>query len=55
MLFRSDGEYIRKYVPELASLSNELIHEPGLSYIAPIVDHKEERVEALARLEEIKG
>jgi deoxyribodipyrimidine photo-lyase len=53
--FDPDGEYIRKYVPELASLSNELIHEPGLSYIAPIVDHKEERVEALARLEEIKG
>ena len=53
--FDPDGEYIRKYVPELANLSTELIHEPGLSYITPIVDHKEERVEALARLEEIKG
>lgn len=53
--FDPDGAYIRKYVPELASLSNELIHEPGLSYISPIVDHKLERVEALARLEEIKG
>ena len=53
--FDPEGTYIRKYVPELASLSNELIHEPGLSYIPPIVDHKEERVEALARLEEIKG
>ncbi|MFM8446548.1 MAG: hypothetical protein ACKN92_00005 [Candidatus Nanopelagicaceae bacterium] len=46
---------MRKYVPELRDIPTELIHEPGLSYIAPIVDHKVERVEALARLEEIKG
>jgi len=52
--FDPDGEYIRKYIPELANLSSELIHEPGLSYIAPIVDHKVERMESLARLEEIK-
>ena len=53
--FDPDGVYIRKYIPELANLSNELIHEPGLAYIPPIVDHKLERVESLARLEEIKG
>ncbi|MFM7859969.1 MAG: cryptochrome/photolyase family protein [Candidatus Nanopelagicaceae bacterium] len=53
--FDPEGSYIRKFVPELASVPTELIHEPGLSYIEPIVDHKVERVEALARLEEIKG
>lgn len=53
--FDPDGDYIRKFIPELAKVPTELIHEPGISYIAPIVDHKEERVESLARLEEIKG
>jgi deoxyribodipyrimidine photo-lyase len=53
--FDPDGHYIRKYLPELAGLPNDLIHEPGRSYIAPIVDHKVERMESLARLEEIKG
>ena len=53
--FDPEGEYIRKYVPELANVSNEIIHEPGLSYIAPIVDHKIERLESLARLDEIKA
>jgi deoxyribodipyrimidine photo-lyase len=53
--FDPKGDYIRRYIPELAKVPTELIHEPGLAYIAPIVDHKVERVEALARLEEIKG
>jgi deoxyribodipyrimidine photo-lyase len=44
--FDGAGEYIRRYVPELAALKDDEIHEPatlGLlrpaSYPAPIVDH----------------
>ena len=58
--FDPDGDYIRKYVPELRHLSNKDIHEPwtvlgGLDhgYVAPIVDHATERHEALARLAEL--
>ncbi|MCY7304181.1 MAG: DNA photolyase family protein [Thermoleophilia bacterium] len=37
-----DGEYIRRYVPELADVPSRAIAEPGLlapSYPSPIVDH----------------
>jgi len=60
--FDPDGDYIRKYVPELAHLAGADIHEPwtlldGLShgYCERIVDHATERLESLARLEEIKA
>jgi len=59
--FDVNGDYIRKYVPELAHLSSEEIHEPwefldGYSkgYPERIVNHATERLESLARLEEIK-
>ncbi|MEJ6574489.1 MAG: deoxyribodipyrimidine photo-lyase [Actinomycetes bacterium] len=59
--FDEDGDYIRKYVPELAHLSGDEIHEPwefldGYSkgYVERIVNHATERLESLARLEEIK-
>ena len=59
--FDPEGAYIRKYIPELRHLDNEDIHEPwsvidGLNngYVEPIVDHAVERLESLARLEEIK-
>jgi deoxyribodipyrimidine photo-lyase len=59
--FDSDGNYIRKYVPELAHLSGSDIHEPWLyldgyshGYPERIVDHAVERLESLERLKEIK-
>jgi deoxyribodipyrimidine photo-lyase len=59
--FDPNGEYVRKYVPELAHLDGADVHTPwevigGYSggYAARIVDHDVERNESLARLEEIK-
>ena len=60
--FDPEGAYIKRYIPELAHLSGDVVHEPwlvldGLSkgYPSPIVDHAKERLESLARLEEIKA
>jgi len=60
--FDENGDYIRKYVPELAHLSASEIHEPWLfldgyskGYSERIVDHAAERLESLARLQEIKA
>lgn len=60
--FDANGDYIRKYVPELAHLSAAEIHEPWLyldgyskGYQERIVDHALERLESLARLKEIKA
>jgi deoxyribodipyrimidine photo-lyase len=60
--FDENGDYIRKYVPELAHLSAAEIHEPWLfldgysnGYPERIVDHAVERHESLARLQEIKA
>ena len=60
--FDPEGVYIKRYIPELAHLSGDDIHEPwsvigGLDngYPEPIVDHAKERLDSLARLEEIKA
>jgi deoxyribodipyrimidine photo-lyase len=60
--FDPEGEYIRRYVPELADVPTKLIHEPhlmpqeeqeragcriGSEYPAPIVDHRQARQEYL--------
>ena len=52
-----DGTYIRRWVHELAGISTGEIHAPWLSkrglplgYVAPMVDHAQERAEALRRL-----
>ena len=59
--FDPEGEYVRKFVPELAHLQGKKVHEPwddphgySLGYPKRIIDHGQERDEALRRLEELK-
>ncbi|GGL88580.1 cryptochrome/photolyase family protein [Nakamurella endophytica] len=57
--FDPDGDYVRRYVPELAGVPGKAVHRPwdlpgGLpdGYPAPIVDHAAERAESLHRWEQ---
>ena len=67
--FDPEGQYIKQYLPELANLPSQWIHEPskappllirsaglemGKDYPFPIVDHAKEREEALKGYSEIK-
>lgn len=60
--FDVNGDYIRKYIPELSALSSKDIHEPhnlspetlkkagiklGSSYPRPIINHSEQRILAI--------
>jgi deoxyribodipyrimidine photo-lyase len=50
--FDPDGEYIKKYIPELRGLNSKDIHSPGSavrpkSYPAPLVIHSEQKIEAI--------
>ena len=54
--FDPDGDYVRRYVPELAHLAGRRAHEPwkaadgdAAGYPQRIVDHGQEREEALRR------
>ena len=54
--FDGDGDYSRRWVPELAAVPIKHLHEPWSSpdgvpagYPPPIVDHKVERQESLDR------
>ena len=62
--FDADGKFIRRYLPQLAGLSNELIHAPwlasaveleaagvtlGVDYPVPLVDHEVARERSLER------
>ncbi|MBA2697411.1 MAG: deoxyribodipyrimidine photo-lyase [Nocardioidaceae bacterium] len=49
--FDPDGDYIRRYVPELRDVPAPEVHQPR----APIVDHREERTEALSRYERLRN
>lgn len=59
--FDPNGDYVRKFIPELAHVAGKEVHEPwalvdGLlnGYPEPMLDHGTERDESLARLKEIK-
>jgi deoxyribodipyrimidine photo-lyase len=59
--FDPDGDYVRRYLPELAGLRGGAAHEPWKhpdgyagGYPQRIVDHAAERLESLARYQEIK-
>ncbi len=59
--FDADGTYIRRYVPELASVPLEHLHEPWTApggpppgYPYPIVEHAAERKESLDRYASIR-
>ena len=67
--FDPQGDYVRRYVPELAGLSDEHLHAPweapkevldaagiklGETYPRPIVDHRKARQRALQAYEAVK-
>jgi len=68
--FDPQGTYVRRWVPELANVPNEFIHEPwlmpadlqratkcqiGVDYLAPIVDHKQARVRTLSAYRHLRA
>jgi deoxyribodipyrimidine photo-lyase len=55
-LFDPEGDYVRRWVPELAHIQGARVHEPWAvegghdrGYPEPVVDHAAERTEALSR------
>ncbi len=67
--FDPNGDYVRKWIPELTNLPNKWIHKPweasqdvlnkaeiqlGEDYPLPVVDHREARQQALDAFQKIK-
>ncbi len=58
--FDPGGEYVRRWVPELADVPDKHVHTPWqmdpppAGYPAPIVDHAEERLESLRRYDALR-
>ena len=68
--FDPDGVYVRRWVPELAHLTNGVIHQPwratalelagagvelGSPYPEPIIDHRKGRERALAAYAKVRN
>jgi deoxyribodipyrimidine photo-lyase len=60
--FDAEGQYIRRFVPELANIQGGAIHEPhvdatlaGMDYPPPIVDHAVARKLALLRYAKLRS
>jgi deoxyribodipyrimidine photo-lyase len=60
--FDPGGSYVRRWVPEVAAVPDPYVHRPWddpagapTGYPAPIVDHAEEREEALRRYAVVRG
>ncbi len=68
--FDPKGEYVRRWVPEIAKLPDKYVHAPwtasaeilakagvvlGGTYPKPIVDHEEARAKALAAFRKMRG
>ncbi|MBW0092939.1 deoxyribodipyrimidine photo-lyase [Pseudonocardia sp. KRD-184] len=59
--FDPEGDYVRTFVPELRGVPGKAVHQPWAlpggvpeGYPEPMVDHKAERLEALARYDRVK-
>ncbi|MDT4906964.1 MAG: deoxyribodipyrimidine photo-lyase [Pseudonocardiales bacterium] len=59
--FDPDGDYVRRWIPELRAVAGSAVHEPWqladgvpAGYPPPIVDHAREREEALARYQSVR-
>jgi deoxyribodipyrimidine photo-lyase len=60
--FDPNGDYVRRFVPELRDVPGKAVHQPWslpdgppAGYPEPMVDHKVERQEALDRYERVKA